>query len=233
MNLFYSPLIEGDIFELDEKESRHAVRVLRLTTGKPLILVDGKGGWYEATIEDDHPKRCRLRIESYSPEYQPLPYGLHLAVSPTKNMDRFEWFLEKSTEIGITSITPLMCQRTERKHIKTERLEKILISAMKQSLKAYKPRLNEALMIKDFLTTNHPGTKGIAHCFPSDRRGISELDRSANYTLMVGPEGDFTEDEIAMALNADFTPFHLGPSRLRPETAAVYITAAVQLLPHM
>ncbi len=233
MNLFYNPQIVGDTFQLDEAESKHAVRVLRLAVGNSVILVDGKGGWYEATILEDHPKRCLLKIESHTPDYRPLPYHLHLAISPTKNMDRFEWFLEKSTEIGISAITPLLCHRTERRSLKPERLEKVLISAMKQSLKAFKPTLNDPVKLKDFLAIDHPGSRGIAHCLPNERKGLDELIRSDRYTLMVGPEGDFTEEEIEAALKAEFIPFHLGQSRLRTETAGIYIAAAIQLLPHM
>ena len=230
MNLFYTPHIEGDTFELDEKESKHSVRVLRLRAGERVILVDGRGGWYEAAIEDDHPKRCRLKILSHTRDYQPLSYGLHLAVSPTKNMDRFEWFLEKSTEIGITEITPLICHRTERKQLKMERLERILISAMKQSLKAYKPTLHLPVTLEYFLEQDRVGTKGIAHCHATNRRGFAELERSDHHTLLVGPEGDFTREEVTLALDAGFAPFHLGQSRLRTETAAVYLCTAVQLI---
>jgi 16S rRNA (uracil1498-N3)-methyltransferase len=230
MNLFYIPHIEGEIFELDEMESKHAVRVLRLGAGDPIVLVDGMGGWFEATIEDDHPKKCKCRIHSRMENFQPLSYGLHLAVSPTKNVDRFEWFLEKSTEIGITEITPLICRRSERKQIKMERLEKILISAMKQSLKAYKPTLHPALYLEDFLKLKTDGVKGIAHCYPTERSGVTEFGLSEHYTMLVGPEGDFTEEEVRLALKAGYTPFHLGQSRLRTETAAVYICTAVQLL---
>ncbi|MCK5136069.1 MAG: 16S rRNA (uracil(1498)-N(3))-methyltransferase [Bacteroidales bacterium] len=233
MNLFYSPHIEGDIFELDEKESKHSVRVLRLGIGDRVNLVDGKGGWYEAVIEDDNPRRCRMKIKSYTPDHQPLSYELHLAVSPTKNMDRFEWFVEKATEIGITMITPLMCHRTERKQVKLERLERIIISAMKQSLKAFKPQLNQPVALGDFLARDPGFTKGIAHCHPSDRRGVAELKPSGNYTLLVGPEGDFTEEEVRMAMDAGYAPFHMGESRLRTETAGVYLCTAIQLLPQI
>jgi 16S rRNA (uracil1498-N3)-methyltransferase len=163
MNLFYSPHIQGDTHLLDEQESKHSIRVLRLSKGEKVVLVDGFGGWYEAVIEDDHPKRCLLRIQSHTRDYQPPAYSLHLAVSPTKNLDRFEWFLEKSTEIGISEITPLICHRSERKQVKKERLERILVSAMKQSLKAYKPVLNDPVPIEDFLKVKRSGTLGIAH----------------------------------------------------------------------
>jgi len=230
MNLFYSPHIDGDVFALDEKESKHAIRVLRLARNDKVVLIDGRGGWYEALIEDDHPKRCKLRIQSHTPDYHPLPYHLHLAISPTKNMDRFEWFLEKATEIGISEITPLLCHRSERRQVKAERLERILISAMKQSLKAYKPILNDLVDIETFMAVEREGTKGIAHCIPGDRTPVSDLPQNSQYTLLVGPEGDFTEEELSLALGAGYLPFHLGESRLRTETAGVYICAAISLI---
>lgn len=230
MHLFYAPHIQGDTFKLEEQESKHAIRVLRLVRGDRVILVDGRGTWYEALIEEDHPKRCSLQIVSKTADYQPLSYKLHLAVAPTKNLDRFEWFLEKATEIGISEITPLICKRSERKQVKMERLEKILVSAMKQSLKAYKPMLNQPVSMDKFLGTFREGTLGIAHCYPQVRKGIKELDRSGNYTLIVGPEGDFTEEELNVALKVGYVPVHLGSSRLRTETAAIYITTAISLL---
>ena len=229
MHLFYNPHIQGDSFELEEQESKHAIRVLRLVRDDRVILVDGRGGWYEAAIIDDHHKRCKLQILSYTPDYRPLSYSLHLAVAPTKNLDRFEWFLEKATEIGISEITPLICRRSERRQVKYERLEKILVSAMKQSLKAYKPKLNNPVSMEEFLRTDQQGTLGIAHCYPLERKGIKELDHSGTYTLIVGPEGDFTEEEVSNALKAGYVPFHLGESRLRTETAALYITTAISL----
>lgn len=229
MHLFYHPHIQGDVIELDEQESKHAIRVLRLSRGDGVTLVDGRGGWYEARIIEDHPKRCKLQIESYIPEYLPQSYSLHLAVAPTKNTDRFEWFIEKATEIGISEITPLICARSERKEVKPERLEKIIISAMKQSLKAFKPVLHDPIDMESFLQVRRSGTLGIAHCYPSERRGVKELESSGDYTLMVGPEGDFTEEEIALAMEAGYLPFHLGDSRLRTETAALFITAAISL----
>jgi 16S rRNA (uracil1498-N3)-methyltransferase len=229
MHLFYNPHIQGDSFELEEQESKHAIRVLRLIRGDRVILVDGRGGWYEAVITEDHPKRCRLKIETEKQGYQALSYKLHLAMAPTKNLDRFEWFLEKATEIGISEITPLICKRSERRQIKIERLEKILVSAMKQSLKAYKPKLNEPMGMEEFLNIERPGTLGIAHCYPLKRLSIKEMNHSGNYTLMVGPEGDFTEEEVSLALQSGYAPFHLGSSRLRTETAAIYITNAISL----
>lgn len=230
MHLFYNPQIQGESIELDEQESKHAVRVLRLAAGDRVILVDGRGSWYEALIAEDHPKRCRLRVVNKTARYQPLNYALHLAVAPTKNLDRFEWFLEKATEIGISEITPLICTRSERKQLKMERLEKILVSAMKQSLKAYKPGLNPPVSLDDFLQVNRKGSLGIAHCYPFERKGIQELEHADSYTFIVGPEGDFTEEEVHIALRAGYVPVHLGTSRLRTETAALYITTAISLL---
>jgi 16S rRNA (uracil1498-N3)-methyltransferase len=181
-------------------------------------------------IEDDHPKRCLLRILTSEQNHHPLDYTLHLAVAPTKNIERFEWFLEKATEIGISEITPLLCHRSERKQVKMDRLERILVSAMKQSLKAYKPVLNDPMSVEKFFSLGHQGSKGIASCFGNERVGIEHLGSVGAYTLMVGPEGDFTEQEFSQAVEAGFAPVHLGSSRLRTETAAVYITAAISLL---
>jgi len=230
MHLFYDPHIQGDTIELDEKESSHAVRVLRLKAGDRVITVDGRGGWYEAIISEVHPKRCSLQIESKTERFQPLSYGLHMAVAPTKNLDRFEWFLEKATEVGISEISPLICKRSERRKLNVDRLEKILVSAMKQSLKAYKPILNQPVSLEDFLPGPREGTLGIAHCYPFERKGIRDLHQTGNYTFVVGPEGDFTEEEVSLALKAGYTPVHLGASRLRTETAALYITTAISLL---
>ncbi len=230
MNLFYSPHIQGDTHLLEEQESKHAIRVLRLQKGAQVVLVDGLGGWHEAIVEDDHPKRCLLSIRNSTQNHQPLGYKLHMAVSPLKNPERFEWFLEKATEIGITEITPLICHRSERTQVKMERLDRILVSAMKQSLKAFKPVLNDAMAFGEFIRQEHGGTRGIAYCFGRERKGIDQLQPAGSYTILVGPEGDFTEKEVQRALQEGFGPFHLGPSRLRTETAAVYITAAISVL---
>ncbi|HDS07778.1 MAG TPA: 16S rRNA (uracil(1498)-N(3))-methyltransferase [Bacteroides sp.] len=241
MNLFYSPDTRGDTLELDPQESRHMVRVLRMKAGERVQLVDGKGGWFEAEIEDDDPARCKLKILTRLSGPDPLPYVLHIAISPTKSADRFEWFLEKATEIGITEITPLICHRTEKTRLNTARLEKILIAAMKQSLRAFKPVLHAPVTLTEFIGANHRGTLGIAHCISPDRADAGEPGRNPeqvhitrlafdrSYTLLVGPEGDFTVEEVRAALDAGYTPFHLGGARLRTETAGVYICAAISL----
>ena len=230
MHLFYTPHIRGESHALDEQESKHAIRVLRLVKGDTVFLVNGTGGWYEAVIQEDHPKRCLLKISSHTPDYKPVPYQLHMAISPTKAMDRFEWFLEKATEIGISRITPLMCHRTERKKVNYERLDRILVSAMKQSLQAYKPVIHEPVQLIDFLNGKAAGTKGIAHCNPSERTPITGLERSGHYTQLVGPEGDFTHEEVSRALDAGYTPFHLGDTRMRTETAGVHLCSAIKIL---
>ncbi len=229
MHLFYDSRVHGDHFELEEQESKHAIRVLRLSRGDRVTLVDGRGGWYDAVITEDHPKHCRLKIDRVRQNYHPLAYRLHLAVAPTKNIDRFEWFLEKATEIGISEITPLICHRSERKRVNHERLEKILVSAMKQSLKAYLPKLHPAVPLQEFLQSDKHGTLGIAHCNPLEIKSIHELKHTGAYTLLVGPEGDFSGEELSRAQEAGYELFHLGTSRLRTETAAVYITAAIAL----
>jgi len=229
MHLFYTPDIAGDTHVLEEQESKHAIRVLRLSRGDRVILVDGAGGWYEAQIQDDHPKRCLLSINSHLANYKPLPYQLHIAISPTKNMDRLEWFLEKATEIGVSQITPLICHRTERSHVKMDRLDRILVSAMKQSLKAFKPVLAEPAQMSLFLKQEQAGTLAIAHCYPNQRLSLKDLKTSGQYTLLVGPEGDFTEEEVKAAISSGYKPVHLGESRLRTETAGVHICSAIAI----
>jgi 16S rRNA (uracil1498-N3)-methyltransferase len=229
MHLFYTPDIAGATHELNEEESRHAIRVLRLRSGDLVVAVDGKGGWFEAVLTRADPKRCLLEIRSASREYQPLPYCLHLGVSPTKSMDRFEWFLEKATEIGISEITPLICHRTERYQLKYERLERILVSAMKQSLRAYKPVLHEAMDLKSFVRSRRDGVLGIAHCLMEQRTPVTELPSGSSYTILVGPEGDFTEEEVELTRKTGYLPVHLGEARLRTETAAIYLVSALRL----
>jgi len=230
VNLFYTPGIEGERHVLGEDESKHAVRVLRLKPGDPVVAVDGRGGWHESVVMEAGPKKCVLEVRSVTRDHQPLPYTLHLAVSPTKSTDRFEWFLEKATEIGITEITPLICHRTERTRLKYDRLERIIVSAMKQSLRAYKPVLNEAVRLEKFVALDRKGTLAVAHCMPGNRVSFGDLPRSGSYTLMVGPEGDFTADEVDSAVKAGYLPFHLGQARLRTETAAVHVVSAISLM---
>ncbi len=237
MHLFYTADInpEQSQFQLSEEESKHAVRVLRLRVGDRVQLIDGVGGFYKAEILDAHPKRTQLKILSYISEFQKPNYNLHIAIAPTKNIDRIEWFLEKATEIGIQEITPIISEHSERKDVKTERLNKVVISAMKQSLKAYMPILNEAVSFDLFLKTieSEQGlNKAIAHCEEDkDKKYLNqEFQSNQKYLILIGPEGDFSPFEIEKAISAGFVPVSLGEARLRTETAAVYACTEIALL---
>ncbi|MGQ7868879.1 16S rRNA (uracil(1498)-N(3))-methyltransferase [Sunxiuqinia sp. sy24] len=231
MQLFYTPDITEPNYCLDETESKHAVRVLRLTTGNTIQLIDGNGNFFEAKITDAHPKRCQVEIIKKTSEFNKRNHYLHLAVAPTKNIDRFEWFLEKATEIGIDEITPVLCDHSERKVIKNERLEKVIVSAMKQSLKAYLPKLNPFTPLKNLLEANFEGKKFIAHCYEQNKKELkNELRNSQSNLVLIGPEGDFSEAEVAWAIERQFIPVSLGQSRLRTETAAVVACHTVNLL---
>lgn len=224
MHLFYTPDIgaEAQNWFLTEEESKHCTRVLRLEKGDQVNLIDGKGGFYTATIADAHPKRTILQINSVITQYGKRNHYLHIAVAPTKNLDRLEWFLEKATEIGIDEISLIIAQRSERKEAKVDRLNKIITSAIKQSLKAYHPVLNEPVSFPKFLSQPFNGQKYIAHCIDDTKAEIKDtLQPQGNYLVMIGPEGDFTEKEVADALQNDFKAITLGESRLRTETAAL------------
>lgn len=230
MNLFYTPDIKSDNYQLNEIESKHCIRVLRLVQGDHIYLVDGKGGFFKAEIIDPHPKRCIVHCIETQKEYGKRNHYLHLALAPTKNIDRTEWFLEKCTEIGTDEYTPLLCQHSERKNIKRERLFKVITSAVKQSLKAYHPKLNELTSFKEFITQDFEGEKFIAHCHPSEKKSLKELyNQGQNALVLIGPEGDFSPEEVAMALSNGFREISLGTSRLRTETAGVVACHTVNL----
>ena len=237
MHLFYTAdLTPGETsFMLSEEESKHAIRVLRLNQGDRVQLIDGIGGFYQAEIFDAHPKRTQLNILSYIPEFQKPKSYLQIAVSPTKNIDRIEWFLEKATEIGVQEITPIICEHSERKEIKLERLNKVIVSAMKQSVKAYLPFLNEAVSFDNFLKNiqgDHTLNKAIAHCAEDqDKKYLNQVfEASKRYLIMIGPEGDFSPVEIEKAISAGFIAISLGEYRLRTETAALYACTEIALL---
>jgi 16S rRNA (uracil1498-N3)-methyltransferase len=222
MHLFYTPDIKSTIYQLNEEESKHCIRVLRLKNGDKVNLIDGKGGFYLAEIINDHPKRTELHIVEAQQEYAKRNHYLHIAVAPTKNIDRFEWFLEKATEIGIDEITPIICERSERKEVKTDRSNKIITTAIKQSLKAYHPILNPQISFKDFVALAKADVKYIAHCEEQSKAEIGEgFKKHSNYLILIGPEGDFSPTEIELALQSGFVPITLGESRLRTETAAL------------
>lgn len=223
MQIFYSPGIEGDSYTLDEKESRHCIRVLRMRKGDSVRLIDGKGNLYEGIISDPDQNKCGITITGIIRGFEKKDYIIHIAISPIKNPERFEWFIEKSVEIGIDEITPLICHNTEKQNLKTERINNVIISAMKQSLKGLKSRLNEKFLISDFIARPFKGVKMIACCSQNiERKNISEVyGRNQDALILIGPEGDFTEEEVKMAVAGGFIPVHLGRSRLRTETAGV------------
>jgi len=230
MHIFYTPDLTGLNYILNEDESKHCIRVLRLTVNDKIILVDGKGGFHEACIRDAHPKHCSVEIISSVQEYGKSPFYLHMAVAPTKNTDRFEWFLEKATEIGVHEITPLLCSNSERKVLKNDRLEKIMISAMKQSVKAYLPKLNQMTAFSDFISQATDSDKYIAHCENQQKTHLKDLVKPAKDTIiLIGPEGDFSPEEIQMALQNNYQPVSLGESRLRTETAGIVAVHIVNL----
>ena len=223
MYIFYTPNISLPNHILNEEESKHCVRVLRLSVGDVVNLVDGVGGFYSAEISSADAKKVGLHILSSQYEYGKRNFKLHIAIAPTKNTDRLEWFLEKSTELGIDEITPIICHRSERKVIKIDRLEKVITSAVKQSIKAYHPKLNEAQSFELFINSTVHENKFIAHCLSTDAKYyLSALTNEGEDCLvLIGPEGDFTESEISLALKKGFKAVTLGNTRLRTETAAL------------
>jgi len=224
MQLFYTPDIDPahPNYMLSEEESKHCIRVLRLEAGAEVQLIDGRGGLYTASILDAHPKRTVLQINSAVQAFNKRNHYLHIAVAPTKNIERMEWFLEKATEIGIDEITPIICQRSERRELKTDRLNKIITSAIKQSIKAYHPVLNEPVSFNQLLAKPFDGQKFIAHCADGPKATLSSvIAKHGSYLILIGPEGDFTPAEIDEAVQNGCKAITLGGSRLRTETAAL------------
>ena len=221
MHLFYTPDIAHS-HELPADEAAHALRVLRLQPGDEVRLTDGQGGFYHARISECNRKRCMVEVIEQE-EQAPLWTGhLHLALAPTKNIDRMEWLAEKATEIGFDELTFLNCQWSERRIVKGERIEKILISAMKQSLKARLPKLNDITDFAQFVKQPVSGQKFIAHCHEGEKTPLRQaLQPAQDALVLIGPEGDFSPDEVALAVAEGFTPVTLGNTRLRTETAAL------------
>lgn len=235
MEIFYTRSIEGGRCILDPEESAHCVKVLRHREGDAISVIDGEGTFYDCILEDASPKGASARIERVQPCWGAHDYNLTMAVCPTKNIDRYEWFAEKVTEIGVDRIVPVIGDRSERKVLKTERLKKILLSATKQSLKGAIPAIDEPLSVKDFIlgSRDSHALKLIAYCFEEEeapRRSINEvLGGNDEVIILIGPEGDFSREEAHLALDAGFIPVHLGESRLRTETAALTAATAVYL----
>jgi len=223
MHVFYTPDISSNEYVLNEEESRHCTKVLRLGIGSLVYLIDGIGGLYKAEITGEHKKHVGLKVIEAKHEYQKRNHHLHIAIAPTKNIDRLEWFLEKATEIGIEEITPVICDRSERKIVKEDRLYKVITSAVKQSLQAYHPVLNPQVPLAAFLKQQNDSVKMIAHCLENEpRQFITNVTKPGErYTILIGPEGDFTTHEIEMALQSGYKPLTLGNTRLRTETAGL------------
>ncbi len=221
MYLFYTPdILTSHV--LSEEESQHCVRVLRYTRGDEILLTDGKGNTYTARITNPHPKHCEFEVLTQEKQQKAHDFYLHIAIAPTKNIERMEWMVEKCTEIGVDEITPLLCRFSERKQIRTDRLEKIVLSAAKQSLTPYLPKLNELTDYGTFVRQATEETKFIAHCYKEEKRELKdEIKRGKSVLVLIGPEGDFSEQEVEEALALGFVPVSLGNSRLRTETAGV------------
>ena len=231
MNLFYSPDISSNIYTLPANESKHCIKVLRLKIGDTVHLTDGKGNLFETKIIEDNIKKCVLEIINTQSEVGKRDFNIHIAIAPTKNINRLEWFLEKATETGIDQITPIICEHSERKIIKPERLNKVITAAMKQSLKAYHPVLCETTKFKDFIKKGFNGEKYIAYINEDYKDTLKELyTKNSNVLILIGPEGDFSKDEIKAALKKEYKPISLGESRLRTETAALMACFIVNFL---
>ena len=221
MALFYVPDI-ADRWELSEEEAAHCLRVLRLAPGAELDITDGKGTLYKAVISSVAGKHCYVEARETIDVPKSWRGKIHLAIAPTKNMDRIEWLAEKATEIGLDAITFLNCRFSERKVIKTDRVERIVVSAMKQSLKYTKPEVGEMVDFKKFIAEPRSGAKFIAHCYDSERLLLKDvLQEGEDVTVLIGPEGDFSPEEVEAAINAGYRPVSLGSSRLRTETAGL------------
>lgn len=223
MQLFYNPNINEttDNFSFDKEESKHIIKVMRKKGGDILFVTNGLGFLFKTEIILGSDIKCTVKIVSFEKSATPK-YHLHLAVAPTKMNDRYEWFLEKATEIGISEITPIICDHSERKFVKNDRFDKIIQSAMKQSVQVYLPKLNEPVTFKDFMKIKNEGLHLIAHCEETNKKSLKDvLKPNENVTMLIGPEGDFSNKEIALALENKYIPVSLGNTRLRTETAAV------------
>jgi len=231
MQIFYSSDVSDGKALFSKAESMHCLKVLRMRRGESIKFTDGSGNLYDGVISGEDPSGMTATVMSVSREAGKRAYRLHMAISPLKNEDRLEWFIEKAVETGIDEITPLICSRTEKRRIRRERLEGLILSAMKQSVKCYLPRLNDPVMFSDFIDSTHEGKKIIASWNDAVQRMpiTAEFSRGEEVTILIGLEADFTPEEVARATVSGFTPVHIGPSRLRTETAGIAACCSVYL----
>lgn len=229
MQLFFSKN-ESKSFTLSLEESKHVIKVLRKRRGDKLNFTNGKGYLLNGEIVDDNIKKTKIRITKKLKKVKSHKYHLNIAISLTKNIDRFEWFLEKATEIGVDEITPIICDHSEKKYIKKERCKKILISSIKQSLKYHLPKLNEITYFKDFIKKDFKGSKYIAHCKKSKKIELKEKKPEKRILILIGPEGDFSNDEIKKSIEREYEEISLGNNRLRTETAGIVAVNIINLI---
>jgi len=223
MHIFYTPDIQNNFYTLSQEESKHCVKVLRLKTGDKVQLINGRGKLFVCEITDDNPKRCSVKVIDLVEKKRRKNYKFYIAVAPTKNINRFETFLEKATEIGVDEIIPFVSRYSERKTIKPERLEKVIISATKQSKAFFKPVFRELQTFEDIINSDFEDEKYIAHCYDSNtKKHIKEVyERGKDVLILIGPEGDFSKEEIQKAVLKGFTEISLSDARLRTETAGI------------
>ena len=228
---FYSDHVFGETIILPEDEAHHALKVLRKHQGDSIIVVDGKGGWYKTVLETDKIQNCKLKIVDRKKEFGKSNHYIHIAMAPPKSHDRAEWFVEKAVEIGIQEISFVITQYSERSNIKMNRLKSRAVSSMKQSLKAYLPQINDMLTISDFVEICSNSEKYVGYLRDEKANFMLNSARSGNnYCVLIGPEGDFTMEEISLAKQNSFSPIHLGNNCLRTETAGVYAASLVNIL---
>ncbi|MBN2521962.1 MAG: 16S rRNA (uracil(1498)-N(3))-methyltransferase [Bacteroidales bacterium] len=232
MQLFYTPDLHGDNHFLNDDEALHCISALRLKSGDHVYLTDGRGNLSEAVIEAIDRKKVLVHVENTITAYNKRKYYLHIAIAPTKSIDRFEWFIEKATEIGIDEITPIITDHSERKKIRLDRTEKIMIAAMKQSIKAYKPKLNSLTGFGEFVEKQYNECKlYIAHCHEMEKSNLYSIyPANSDVLILIGPEGDFSEKEIEHAMSRCYRSISLGNSRLRTETAGIVACHSISLI---
>jgi 16S rRNA (uracil1498-N3)-methyltransferase len=232
MDIFYSELIQNSHIALPSDESKHCVKVLRHKAGDTIHVIDGKGNLYLCRITEISQKHTIAEILETHTDYGSHPFTVRMAVAPTKNMQRYEFFVEKAVELGVNEIIPVLCDHSERKVVKTERIERIVLAAMKQSYKAHKPVIHEMTAFTDIVSAEYAGYKAIAHCEEGDKHSILHIEKPQEITILIGPEGDFSQHEIQLAQENNWLPITLGPQRFRIETAAIMALHSVHCLCH-